>query len=121
MKTPEVETHDKKIVEQYKKRKHLNVKSYKSYKVTKGANFAPVRTKMETELTAEMLRTGQWKDTTFKSYNFNADGQDCQGGHCHPLLLLREQFREIFLQMGFEEMPTSKYVESSFWNFDALF
>lgn len=25
------------------------------------------------------------------------------------------------LQMGFEEMPTNNYVESSFWNFDALF
>lgn len=23
--------------------------------------------------------------------------------------------------MGFEEMPTSRYVESSFWNFDTLF
>lgn len=23
--------------------------------------------------------------------------------------------------MGFQEMPTSKYVESSFWNFDSLF
>ena len=30
-------------------------------------------------------------------------------------------FREIFLEMGFEEMETNKYVESSFWNFDALF
>ncbi|XP_039064306.1 phenylalanine--tRNA ligase alpha subunit, cytoplasmic-like [Hibiscus syriacus] len=27
----------------------------------------------------------------------------------------------IFLQMGFEEMPTNNLVESSFWNFDALF
>ncbi len=23
--------------------------------------------------------------------------------------------------MGFEEMPTNNYIESSFWNFDALF
>lgn len=23
--------------------------------------------------------------------------------------------------MGFTEMPTNRYVESSFWNFDALF
>ncbi|XP_047324466.1 phenylalanine--tRNA ligase alpha subunit, cytoplasmic-like [Impatiens glandulifera] len=27
----------------------------------------------------------------------------------------------IFLQMGFEEMPTNNFVESRFWNFDALF
>ena len=34
---------------------------------------------------------------------------------------MRTQYRKIFVQMGFEEMPTNKYVESSFWNFDALF
>ena len=30
-------------------------------------------------------------------------------------------FREIFIEMGFEEMDTNQFVESSFWNFDALF
>ena len=34
---------------------------------------------------------------------------------------MRTQFRKIFTQMGFEEMPTNNYVESSFWNFDVLF
>ena len=34
---------------------------------------------------------------------------------------MRTQFRKIFTSMGFEEMPTNNYVESSFWNFDALF
>eukprot|EP00803_Ostreobium_quekettii_P011003 evm.model.scf_119EXC.21 EVM.evm.TU.scf_119EXC.21 scf_119EXC:126863-130102(-) len=34
---------------------------------------------------------------------------------------VRTQFRKIFTQMGFEEMPSNQYVESSFWNFDALF
>jgi phenylalanyl-tRNA synthetase alpha chain len=34
---------------------------------------------------------------------------------------VRTFFREILLEMGFNEMPTSKFVESSFWNFDALF
>jgi len=28
---------------------------------------------------------------------------------------------KLLLSMGFEEMPTNNYVESSFWNFDALF
>ncbi|MFN9899641.1 MAG: hypothetical protein ACK55Z_12810 [bacterium] len=27
----------------------------------------------------------------------------------------------MFLEMGFTEMPTNRYVESSFWNFDSLF
>ena len=39
----------------------------------------------------------------------------------HPLLKVRELFREILLEMGFNEMPTDKFVESSFWNFDTLF
>jgi phenylalanyl-tRNA synthetase alpha chain len=34
---------------------------------------------------------------------------------------VRAQFREILLSMGFNEMPTNKWVESSFWNFDSLF
>jgi phenylalanyl-tRNA synthetase alpha chain len=39
----------------------------------------------------------------------------------HPLMKVRSQFREILLGMGFNEMPTNRFVESSFWNFDALF
>ena len=116
-----LEAHDKKTVDAYKKRKHLTVKSLKSYKVTKGENFATERKELETELTQDMLRTGEWKDATFKKYNFNALGVAGTGGHLHPLLVVREQFREIFLEMGFSEMPTDRYVESSFWNFDALF
>lgn len=50
---------------------------------------------------------------------------------------VREEFRNIFFEMGyvtlflpftladmstsFTEMPTNRFVESSFWNFDALF
>lgn len=33
----------------------------------------------------------------------------------------KQQFTEILLEMGFEEMNTSRYVESSFMNFDSLF
>ncbi|KAG5180894.1 phenylalanine--tRNA ligase [Tribonema minus] len=34
---------------------------------------------------------------------------------------VRAEFRNVLMQMGFEEMPTNRWVESSFWNFDALF
>ena len=33
----------------------------------------------------------------------------------------RQQYKEILIEMGFEEMKTDRYVESCFWNFDALF
>lgn len=34
---------------------------------------------------------------------------------------VRSEFRKILMYMGFEEMPTNRWVESSFWNFDSLF
>ena len=64
---------------------------------------------------------GTWRGTAFKEYNFAALGRPPAGGHLHPLLKVRTQFRKIFVAMGFEEMPTNNYVDSSFWNFDALF
>ena len=45
---PSVDSHDKKMVDQFKKRKLVGVASQKSYKVTKGANYQPVRAKLET-------------------------------------------------------------------------
>ena len=55
-----LDKHDKKLVDMFKKRKLIQQSTLKSYKVTKGANFAPQREKLETNLTAEMLRTGSW-------------------------------------------------------------
>ena len=72
--TPEVEGYDKKQIDLFKKRKLINVVSQKSYKVTKGQNYQPTRAKLETQLTAEMLRTGAWKTATFKKTNINAVG-----------------------------------------------
>jgi phenylalanyl-tRNA synthetase alpha chain len=48
-------------------------------------------------------------------------GAPLEQGHLHPLMKVREEFRKIFFEMGFTEMPTNQFVESSFWNFDALF
>ena len=68
-----------------------------------------------------MLRSGDWENLKFKSMNVNANGSVPQGGHLHPLLKVRSLFKENLTAMGFEEMPTNRFVESSFWNFDALF
>ena len=84
-------------------------------------NISPVIAKAETDLTAEMIQDGSWKSKTFKPYNFNALGIMPLSGYLHPLLKVRTEFRQIFLEMGFTEMPTNNFIESSFWNFDALF
>ena len=91
------------------------------YLLQKGPKFALEKNKAATDLTREMLSSGEWKSAAFKEYNFKAQGTKPEGGHLHPLLKVRAQFRTIFLEMGFEEMPTNNFVESSFWNFDALF
>merc|ERR1712166_480781 len=78
-------------------------------------------TKMTTDITPEMMAKGSWKTAEFKKFNFSGDGVFPASGCLHPLLKVREECRNVFLEMGFEEMPTSRYVESSFWNFDSLF
>jgi phenylalanyl-tRNA synthetase alpha chain len=103
------------------KRRMVSLLSWKTFAVSKGAKFQLERTRAATDLTQEMMAKGTWRDQPFKEYNFAALGLPYAGGALHPLLKVRTQFRKIFTQMGFEEMPTNNYVESSFWNFDALF
>ncbi|KAK4491397.1 hypothetical protein RD792_002141 [Penstemon davidsonii] len=95
-----------------KRRKLITSQIWKGYSVTKGPKYAPKRKKVATDLTRENLQRGDWKEVEFKEYNFLAKGQPTEGGCLHPLL-------KAWLQ--FEEMPTNNFVESSFWNFDALF
>ncbi|XP_057299763.1 phenylalanine--tRNA ligase alpha subunit-like [Hydractinia symbiolongicarpus] len=104
-----------------KKRKLIAKEILKSYLVTKGKEFTLTIEKPETDLTTEMLISGSWKTKKFKDYNFDALGIPPVCGHLHPLMKVRTEFRQIFLEMGFTEMPTNNFVESSFWNFDALF
>ncbi|XP_015599229.1 phenylalanine--tRNA ligase alpha subunit isoform X2 [Cephus cinctus] len=105
----------------YKKRKLLQEIIIKSVNIRKGSNFSTKIVKQEADLTADLLVNGAWKEKKFKPYNFDALGSALEVGHLHPLLKVRSEFRKIFLEMGFIEMATNNYVESSFWNFDALF
>jgi len=112
---------DEKAKSEYKKRKLLQEVTEKIYNLSKGPKFTTTIEKSETELTPEMIASGSWKSSSFKPYNFNALGINPDAGHLHPLLKVRREYRQIFLEMGFSEMPTNNFVESSFWNFDALF
>lgn len=105
----------------YKKRKLIEESIVKCFMIKKGPEFSTSIVKSETDLNTDMIASGSWSQKSFKAYNFDAFGVLPSGGHLHPLLKVRSQFRQIFLEMGFSEMPTNNYVESSFWNFDALF
>ncbi|KAL3580640.1 hypothetical protein D5086_018475 [Populus alba] len=114
----EIDTGDKKSL---KARKLIAVQTWKGYSVRKGPDYAPIRRRTATDLTREYLQGGDWRNIEFKEYNFSAKGPPPEGGHLHPLNKVKERLKDIFRLMNFEEMPTNRYVESSFWNFDALF
>jgi phenylalanyl-tRNA synthetase alpha chain len=104
-----------------KKRKLAAVETWTTYRVGKGPAFALERVALATDVTASMVATGAWKTATFKTLNLDALGTLPAGGALHPLLKVRAAYRAIFVGMGFAEMDTNAWVESAFWNFDALF
>ena len=112
-----------KDVQGLKKRKLVQAVKTAFFEVAKGPKFALERKQLATDLTREMILGDKPKyvDLSFKKYNFKALAPIPLGGHLHPLLKVRTQFRKVFVRMGFEEMPTNRFVESSFWNFDTLF
>ena len=113
---------DAKDVKELKSRKLADLKAESYFKVTKGEKFNTKIVKPVSDLTREMLLDGSWKTTEFKQYTLeNAAGAPPPGGNLHPLLKVRQEFREMFLEMGFQEMETRDWVESCFWNFDTLF
>ncbi|AFM98686.1 phenylalanyl-tRNA synthetase subunit alpha [Encephalitozoon hellem ATCC 50504] len=107
-------------IEILRKRKLVIRKKNVVFVATKGPMFFDSAS-YATELTSEMILDGTYKGLTFKHYNFNTKGNTPQGGSIHPLMKIREDFKRIFIELGFSEMSTNQYVESSFWNFDALF
>ena len=88
---------------------------------TKGPEFALELVTKYADLSGEMLENDRWKELKFKEFNVNSLGKEINVGGQHMLLRCKSEFRCILLEMGFSEMPTNNYVESSFWNFDSLF
>ncbi|TQS32910.1 hypothetical protein Golomagni_06763, partial [Golovinomyces magnicellulatus] len=117
----DTKTGDAKTLAELKKRKLIKMQKIISFKVEKGPKFALEIQKEETDLTSDMITSGAWKTANFKPYNFKALGADQNAGALHPLNKVRQEFRQIFFEMGFEEMPANKFVETGFWNFDALY
>ncbi|GMM32170.1 phenylalanine--tRNA ligase subunit alpha [Martiniozyma asiatica (nom. inval.)] len=112
---------NKKNLSELKKRKLVISTKHFNFSIEKGIEFSTEIKQFETDITAEMIQSGSWKNAQFKPYNFNTEGVLPPSGALHPLNKVREEFRQIFFSLGFTEMPSNQYVESGFWNFDALF
>lgn len=72
------------------------------------------------KMTPELIKTGLWREAKLKPYNVEATGKIIYPGKRHILTVYTEKIRRIFLDMGFTEAE-GPLVESSFWNFDALY
>lgn len=72
------------------------------------------------QLEPELLVDGAWKDVTFRPYDVTADSAPAYPAKPHPLRRILDETRNAFLHMGFREIR-GPYVESAFWDFDALF
>lgn len=72
------------------------------------------------QLTPELVRTGNWRKIKLRRFNVTAPGPTVYPGKIHPVQQIIQRVREIFLEMGFTEIR-GPIVETAFWNFDALF
>lgn len=72
------------------------------------------------QLTPTIITSGAWKTARIRPYDIHTPVKPLYGAKIHPYQRLINEMREIFLEMGFTEIK-GDIVQSSFWNFDALF
>jgi phenylalanyl-tRNA synthetase alpha chain len=73
-----------------------------------------------TQLTPELIISGKWRKAKLQRYNIQAQVARAWPGKKHPYLQFLDEVKEKLVTLGFKEMsgPT---VETSFFNFDALY
>lgn len=72
------------------------------------------------QVTSAIIKNAEWKDKVIRPYDIYAFAPALYGGKPHPLVGLIDSIRQIFVQMGFEEVQ-GDFVESCFWTMDVLF
>jgi phenylalanyl-tRNA synthetase alpha chain len=71
-------------------------------------------------LTSEMILNESWKGKKFRRYDIISQVPRTSGGKKHFVNQAIDYGRKIWTEMGFKEM-SGNMVQTSFWNFDALF
>ena len=73
------------------------------------------------QITPEILRNEKnWKGKKFRRYDVTSTIPSINGGKRHFINQSIDYARKIWTEMGFEEM-SGNMIQTSFWNFDALF
>ncbi|MCJ7718671.1 phenylalanine--tRNA ligase subunit alpha [Candidatus Bathyarchaeota archaeon] len=73
-----------------------------------------------TQITQELIVTGKWRKVNLQRYNIEAAVAKTWPGKKHPYLRFLDEVKERLINLGFKEM-TGTNVETSFFNFDALY
>ena len=70
-------------------------------------------------LSVDDLKTASWKGKEFRHYDVKLETPIGDLGRRHPMLEANNILRDVFVEMGFEEME-GPMVESAFWNNDVM-
>jgi phenylalanyl-tRNA synthetase alpha chain len=71
-------------------------------------------------LSRDLITSGKWREVRLRRYSVETLPRRAYPGKLHPYRRLLNEMRQNLLQMGFTEIY-GDIVQSSFWNFDALF
>ncbi|MFB6246265.1 MAG: phenylalanine--tRNA ligase subunit alpha [Candidatus Pacearchaeota archaeon] len=72
------------------------------------------------QVTPDLIKNSGWKGKKFRRYDVTSSVPSTWGGKRHFVNQAADYARKVWTEMGFKEM-SGNMVESSFWNFDALF
>ena len=117
---------EKDVLEQLKKRpNYVEIKEDKEIRISltdAARQIIPKlnQEKLERRLTTEAITSGKWRETRFSALDVEAGTPIIYPGRSHPLTEIIEEVKEIFIGLGFSEIE-GPVIQSSFWNFDALF
>ncbi|MCA9477965.1 MAG: hypothetical protein KC535_02345, partial [Nanoarchaeota archaeon] len=117
---------EKKTLEQLKKRKDfIKVENRKDMTIKLlplGEQLSGAKidfSDVEEQLTSEMIADGSWKQKTFRTYDVESPVPAIAGGRRHPNREALNILRDIYLEMGFQEME-GPWVETAFWCMDSM-
>ena len=73
-----------------------------------------------TQLTPELIISGKWRGVKLQKYNIQAEVARTWPGKKHPYMEFLDEVKRKLVELGFKEMWGTS-VETSFFNFDALY
>ncbi len=114
-----------KIVKELSQRKLVEIKDKKEVKIRAVIKYDEIKGKIKetietARLSADDLRSGNWRNIKLKAYNLRADPPTFYIGRKQPYARFIDSVKQKLIALGFKEMR-GPLVELEFWNFDALF